>query len=618
MIGPVFHLELVVGSRRGRLERWRRIYCAWLALQFLFYFGTYLLEVWASITPPPQGPGQLDQTAFPRFTSSYCWAFILQQFALLVLLTPAFVAGALTDEKSRGTLQYLLTTNLSAWEIVIGKLLGRLAQLGLIALAGLPLICLMGPLTGFNVFTILALVVFTVLLLVALGSASVLASVWSRQTRDAVIALYSMGIGAGLLFWGARELGAYLDSLNGPGAAPGGLTSAVAWLNRFLVYLDPRYVLAPADGIEQNLPELARRLHASALTFGSIAGCCLGLSVWRLRRAYIRQLEGEGAQRKERWWRPRRATDEHEPIRWKERFVEGIAPLPLLQRIPRWLGVVMVLVFTVVISASHFLTDDLDMGRLGRLIASGRFFELRRLFVNHSETVAAFWGQAVALVVLSSLLVGIRCSGSVSGERERQTWEALLLTPLPIRELIRGKLWGIIGATRPYFIAYLVPAFILSALAGSQALVATALSALVVWPAMYFVGSVGMWYSVSSRSSWQGLLATLGVGYVGGFLICIFSMPVILFLSMLLLGMLYMLDVLLAGGFASRTFDPALWVSLCVAFAWAWLFGKLAHTYLLRTQKWVEGRERTPYWKSGVNCGFWVEEYMTRWENKNA
>lgn len=303
---------------------------------------------------------------------------------------------------------------------------------------------------------------------------------------------------------------------------------------------------------------------------------------------------------------------------WQERFVEGIAPLPLLQRIPRWLGVVAVVVFTALVSASHFLTEDLDLNRWTTLLAGERYYDLYRLLVNNPDTIAAFWLQAVVLVVFASLLVGIRCSGSVSGERERQTWEALLLTPLPIRELIRGKLWGIIGATRPYLIAYLVPAILLSAVAGPMALTATVLSAVVVWPALYFVGAVGMWYSVSSRSSWQGLLATLSVSYLGGFLICVFSMPVVLFLSMLLLGILYLLDSLVSGGLAARMLDPFVYVSICVAFGWAWLFGKLAGTYVLRTQKWVEGRERTPYWKSGVNCGFWVEEYMTRWENKNA
>ena len=41
------------------------------------------------------------------------------------------------------------------------------------------------------------------------------------------------------------------------------------------------------------------------------------------------------------------------------------------------------------------------------------------------------------------MVVGIRCSGAISGERERLTWEALLLTPLETRYLVRGKLRGI-------------------------------------------------------------------------------------------------------------------------------------------------------------------------------
>src|SRR5262245_66316966 len=69
-------------------------------------------------------------------------------------------------------------------------------------------------------------------------------------------------------------------------------------------------------------------------------------------------------------------------------------------------------------------------------------------------------------MLLASLLVGIRCSGAVSGEREKQTWEALLLTPLTSRQLIRGKLWGIMGASLIYVLAYAVPALLLS-LAGS-------------------------------------------------------------------------------------------------------------------------------------------------------
>src|SRR5262249_17582086 len=42
MIGPVFYLELLTGSRRGRLKAWLRLYCAWLVLQFIFFYASYL------------------------------------------------------------------------------------------------------------------------------------------------------------------------------------------------------------------------------------------------------------------------------------------------------------------------------------------------------------------------------------------------------------------------------------------------------------------------------------------------------------------------------------------------------------------------------------------------
>ena len=78
---------------------------------------------------------------------------------LLFLLTPAFVAWAITDEKSRGTLQYLLTSSLTTWEIVVGKLLGRLVHLGLLALAALPLFALMAPFGEFDLLTMAAVAV---------------------------------------------------------------------------------------------------------------------------------------------------------------------------------------------------------------------------------------------------------------------------------------------------------------------------------------------------------------------------------------------------------------------------------------------------------------------------
>src|SRR5262249_21955236 len=128
-------------------------------------------------------------------------AFVAQMMFFLVLATPAFVAGAITDEKRRGTLQYLLTADLEARHIVIGKLLGRVARVLLVAVAGLPLFALLAGFCGVQPITLLVVAIALLMLLFALASATLLASVWSRQTRDAVLAVYGLGTLGGLAVW---------------------------------------------------------------------------------------------------------------------------------------------------------------------------------------------------------------------------------------------------------------------------------------------------------------------------------------------------------------------------------------------------------------------------------
>ncbi len=104
MFGPVVRLELLLGSRRGRLDYLRRIYTAWLVLQFSYFFLGYLNDLWTSVMPPPRGIGHIDFNAADRFASAYLQAFIWQQYALLFLLTPAFVAGAITARRLQARL----------------------------------------------------------------------------------------------------------------------------------------------------------------------------------------------------------------------------------------------------------------------------------------------------------------------------------------------------------------------------------------------------------------------------------------------------------------------------------------------------------------------------------
>src|SRR5207244_2229684 len=196
-----------------------------------------------------------------------------------------------------------------------------------------------------------------------------------------------------------------------------------------------------------------------------------------------------------------------EPVRWKERHVEGVAPLAVLRRVPRWVGLAFVFAATSLASLIIIVANLQGSARVSDALALIINLKFSQLSVPPGALTDYFVGQSLVALFLATLVVGVRCSGAITGERERQTWEALLMTPLPSPQLIRGKLRGIIGASYPYLLAYAVPALFFS-IWGSllQASPAPFLWTLlllgVTWLAMAFVGAAGLWCSVRSKSSW--------------------------------------------------------------------------------------------------------------------
>src|SRR5205823_4152960 len=104
----------------------------------------------------------------------------------------------------------------------------------------------------------------------------------------------------------------------------------------------------------------------------------------------------------------------------------------------------------------------------------------------------AFLIQGLVALVITAIGVGIRASGSIAGERENRTWEGLLITPLPSKQLIRGKIWGIIDSARPYLLAYFIPAILVSAFCGPFALYWTLYWWALTWLAIYFMAGTGI------------------------------------------------------------------------------------------------------------------------------
>jgi hypothetical protein len=466
--------------------------------------------------------------------------------------------------------------------LILGKLLSRSAQALALLLTGLPLFAFFGAVAGLDARTMLALIGVTFIPLLALASATLLASVWCKLTRDAVLTLYACGV---LGFLGVKLLG-------GP-----------------LRYFDPFFVFDPFRGDSDAAQggEFGERLLGSILAWGAVGGVCLLLAMWRLRPAYLRQMENAGKQRRPRWWRAVYVPVSDDVVQWREQQVEGLAPLRSLRFVPRWAGLVLVFTATALSSALILWTSLAPMHTMNDIVTSIASFDpivLSNCF--DPDVSVGFRLQALISMLLASLIVGLRCSGAVVGERERGTWEALLLTPLTARNLVHGKLWATMGASSIYLAAYAIPAVACSALTCGAALFWTVLGVAVTLLAMYFLGAAGMYCSVRATTSWRSLLSTLGIGYVGGFILFLSTSPVIFFLAIIIMLLLALIENLIQPyaqvSFMPRTragageFVSALYIASFVALALMfWLVSK--YFFLKSAQNWIAQRERVRYWE---------------------
>src|SRR5262245_11358996 len=182
-------------TRRGRYFLLRTMYViALLLLMYMTFEGTIGIKTSAA------RPNDLAE-----FASRFFYRFMLMQFFAVLLLTPAYVGGAIAEEKVRQTLDYLLTTDLTNREIILGQLVSRLANLALFFIAGLPILSLMQLFGGVSPELLWCGFAATLLSLISLSSISLWFSMQMKKPRDAIVLSYLLVI-CYYLGWGLLVL----------------------------------------------------------------------------------------------------------------------------------------------------------------------------------------------------------------------------------------------------------------------------------------------------------------------------------------------------------------------------------------------------------------------------
>jgi ABC-type transport system involved in multi-copper enzyme maturation permease subunit len=349
----------------------------------------------------------------PTYVPTFQLRFAIDSAAMIMLTivvvqVPAVLAGSLAGERERGVLQLLLTTAVSPREIVSGRLLGKLSQVGMILLAGLPLLAILFAWNGFGFVDLLVMLVLLAAVGFGAGGLAVGASVISRRGRDALLSVYIL----------------MLLLLMSPLLSWVGLPVAAA---QWLLWFNPFFCLNHLvfDGGAAPVVAASAFWVAVGLAGSVVAG-------WRMRPTCLGTGDAVKKSRRNLWVPP--LGDR--PMLWKELHIERAGTLG---RFGRWLGVLLTLSIG---GGSLVLAAIILVDVFWRQAADWSVGATNFLAVLLSGASATFMGW------LLQWAVGLRASVSIASERERGTWDALLMSPLEPGEIVRAKLFGSLHALR--------------------------------------------------------------------------------------------------------------------------------------------------------------------------
>ncbi len=513
LVGPVLTYELVCMARRKRYLLLRWLYGTVLLLMLCWIYLGWILD------RVDEHGWTLPAVEMARFAEAFFYSFMGLQFLVLVVLTPAYTAGCIADEKDRKTLEFLLATDLRSREIVLSKLLARLASLAMLLLTGLPVLSLTQFWGGVDPNLVLAGFAATLLTMASLGSFGILCSVYARKARDGIVLTYLGAVG----YLSLSALSLMLTWI--PGLAPLSLgfgsftfSDLVATFNTgnvFVALYHLTVTVATGGSLANTLPGI---LGDYAQFHGVIILGSAVLAVARLRPVALRQTYGQVQKPSVSFLsfrQRRRPAVGRRPMLWKEIFAEPGLRLNWFGRIG-----IGVLVVTSLLPGGLILGKMITTWWWNRPWAPGQPFSASyyqwHAFVRDMNIWVRVVGAAVACQTL--LGVAVRASSSIIGERDRQTWDSLLTTPLSSDSMLFAKWLGSIWSVRWSWL-WLGVIWGLGVVSGGLHVLALPLllGAWGIYAGVFAL--VGLWYSMTARTSLRATVGTvltvlaMGVGH---------------------------------------------------------------------------------------------------------
>ena len=457
LVGPLAAWELLRLGRSGALPKARVA----LALTMLVALG------WAYHSAVVRGGGESIAVA-SRVAENYLVAYLAVQTLAVVVLTPAVAAGAISDEKERGRLDFLRSSMLSPREIILGKYLGRVLHLLSILATGLPILALATLFGGVDLNLLAAATLLTVTAVCALAAYSVSLAVRRATLRGVMVTAYLnltwttvLGLCCGWVpgVAGLSPVGAtfYLANVRNP--------SGLVW-----VYVGVAALVHFGVSVYYFCAAVADLTAMSGDAPGtpSVPTPPVVAAEWR----FVPMMVGDD-----------------DPFAWRERH---FAP-----RVTAGLSEAAVIWVTV-------------GGAILAVLAAWFFFIA--LFARKDESlvppreIARLLTTGVTLFL--SLLLAVRTASSVAAERERDTLTPLLVLPVERRDILWAK-WAAPLRWSRYAVAAVIAVEWCVAVAGGVTPLAALTVVAQVVAALLLANTLGLWASVTCRTATRAVAWTL-------------------------------------------------------------------------------------------------------------
>lgn len=204
------------------------------------------------------------------------------QLGLILFITPALTAGTISSEREKQTLNILLTTSQTSFQIIFGKMTSSIAFLLLMIVSGLPIYSLVFLYGGVSPSQLFYIFLFYLLTLLAIASIGVMFSTLIRKTIVAIIATY----GAMIFIAGVT---AFFLLISVQVSQMGSSAPSMSPMAHFWASINPPAVMLtllqpPMEGQLQSVTMIAVPLWIGYVIFYSLLTiACILLAVKKLR-----------------------------------------------------------------------------------------------------------------------------------------------------------------------------------------------------------------------------------------------------------------------------------------------------------------------------------------------